>query len=165
MKRLLLIPLIIVLAGGLIFSGCGAPAEVEDKVTALEAKNTNLLVTINAPLERGGRERVGNYYTSLFFVKAAAESGRFSNITVYFGAESCDEAAAGVFAGIPTPMLPEFENLDELCRHMYNELGVRFVAPIGPIEHHGTTVANYFATIDDAQFAELVANAGVSVGY
>ena len=164
MKRLFLIPLIIVLVGGLILGGCGAP-EVENKVTALEAKNANLLVTINAPLEWGGRERVGNYYTSLFFVKAAAESGRFSNITVYFGAESCDEAAAGVFAGIPTPMLPEFENLDELCRHMYNELGVRFVAPAGPIEHHGTTVANYFATIDDAQFAEIVANAGVSVGY
>ena len=158
MKKLWLIPLMLVLASASIFGSCAqppAPAETEG----------DLLVTVNAPLEWGGRQRVGNYYTALSFAKAAAESGRFSSVTVYFGAESCDEAAAGVFAGIAAPMFPEGENLDEVCRYMYNELGVSFVAPVGPIEHHGTTVANYFATITDAQFVEIVANADISVGY
>ncbi len=159
MKRLLLVPLMLVLAGALIFSSCAQPTPTP------AGKEGNLLVTINAPLEWGGRERVGNYYTALSFVKAAAESGRFSNIIVYFGAESADEAAEGAFAAIAAPMFPEGENLDEVCRYFYNELGVRFVVPIGPIEHHGTTVANYFATITDAEFVEIVANAGISVGY
>ena len=159
MKKLILIPLMIVLASGLIFSSCAQPTP------APADKEGNLLVTINAPLEWGGRVRVGNYYTSLTFIKEAAKSGQFSNITVYFGAESADEAAAGVFTGIAAPMFPEGENLDEVCRYLSNDLGVRFVVPIGPIEHHGTTVADYFTAITDAEWVEIVANAGISIGY
>jgi hypothetical protein len=159
MKRLFLILLMIVLASALVLSSCAQPA------SAPANKEGNLLVTVNAPLEWGGRNRVGNYYTSLQFVKTAAESGRFSSITVYFGAESADETAAGAFAALEAPMFPPHANLEEACRYFSNELGVRFVVPVGPIEHHGTTVADYWNVITDAEFVEIVANADISVGY
>ncbi len=165
MKRLLLIPLMIVLVGALILGGCGAPAEVEDKVTALEANEANLLVTINAPLEWGGRNRAGNYYTALLFIKGAYESGHFSSITMYFGPESADLTAAGALAELAAPMFPDLENLDEVCRYYKNQLGVNFVVPWGPIKQHEITVADYITTVEDAEFAAIVANAGRTVGY
>ena len=154
MKRLLLIPLIIVLASALFLGSCAQPAG-ED----------NLLVTINAPLEWGGRARAGNYYTSLLFIKGAYESGHFSSITMYFGPESADLCAAGALAELGAPMFEEGENLDEVCRYYKNQMGINFVAPAGPIAHHEIVVADYFTAIDDAEFAEIVANAGRTVGY
>ena len=44
-------------------------------------------------------------------------------------------------------------------------MGINFVVPAGPIEHHEITVADYITPINDAEFAEIVANAGRSVGY
>ncbi len=154
MKKLVYIALLIVMAGSLILSGCG---EKETK--------PNLLIEITPPLEWAGGPRYGTYYTPFLFAKGAAESGLFNSITIYFGPEAADMAAEGALEAMGAPMYPDQENLAEVARYYISDLGIEFVVPAGPINQHGTIVADFITVIDDAAFAQIVADADRTVAY
>jgi|GEM_PF-6442000 len=154
MKKLFCIVLLIVMAASLALAGCG---EKETK--------PNLLIMITPPLEWAGQPRFGTYYTPFLFARGAAESELFTDITIYFGPEAADMAAEGALEAMGAPMYPDQENLAEVARNYIDELGIEFVVPAGPINQHGTIVADFITVIDDATFAQIVADADTTVVY
>ena len=187
MKKLLFIPLMVVLVGTLLLCSCGdstetdVTAELENRIAVLENEmvvlesgmanlemkeaENNLLIIITPPLEWAGQPRYGTFYTPYLFARGAAESGLFTNITIYFGPEAAELTADGALEAMGAPMYPDHENMAEVSRYYKSELGITFVVPSGPIQQHEIVVADFITLIDDAQFAQIVANADRTVVY
>lgn len=173
MKKLLLISLMVVIASASILCGCSGPstelessvAELESRVAELEKKDASLLIVLNAPLEWGGRVRIGNFYNAFALLKSAALSEEFDSVAMYYGPESTDYTAVGELEAMGAPMFPEGENLAEVSRYLQDELGVKFYGPIDAIEHHEITPQDFIKPINWDETVDLFVNAGKIVGF